>query len=226
MKKCFFILILICLSLSVSAQKFVKVRDVKDMVFVRGTQLWSLTGSFLDNHAYLGDNLTAKVPAIRLRGEICVFEFPFGGSIGAGWSLGYGQIQENRQVSVSVGWDNEKKQDIWGTEVKQYMWTQLPAGASLSFHYSLFDHCDVYAKGFFCVDFGGWGNLKQELDNKRPKSIRNDYGIVAGAEYFITDRIGLCVEGGLQSQWLSAGLVISFGRSAESDLFYRTPRDI
>ena len=227
MRKYFIAILLACLSLSASAQKLVKTRNINDMVFVRGSQLWSLTGSFIDNKIYLKDNIHSNIPAIRLRGEIGVYEFPVGGTVGAGWSLGYGKVKENRTLNdVQTGWDEVNKKPIFGTEYRQYEWTQIPIGPTLSFHYALFDHCDVYAKGFFCIDFGGITNMKQEKDFKRPKQIKFDYGFVAGADYFITDRIGICVEAGLQSQWLSAGIVISFGGGDESDLFYRTPRDI
>ena len=227
MKKYITALLIMCLSLSASAQKHVKMRNINDMVFISGSQLWSLTGSFIDNKIYLKDNIHSIIPAIRLRGEIGVYELPFGGNVGAGWSFGYGKVRENRTLKdVQIGWDEKNKKPIKGTEYRQYEWTQIPIGPTLSFHYALFDHCDVYVKGFFCIDFGGFTNMKQELDFKRPKQIKYDYGFVAGADYFITDRIGVCVEAGLQSQWLSAGIVFSFGGGAQSDLFHRTPRDI
>lgn len=176
-----------------------------DIVFRQGSRIWGLDAAFFSNPAILGKEISGNGPMIRLRNEYCIREWSPGVAVGMGWIAGYGEVTEI---------------------TRNLQWTRFYAGPLLSVHYTVLSRLDIYARAFFCVDFGGVFNMETDMEHKRPALLRFDCGLAVGAAYFFSRKVGICIESGLQSHWLSIGIVLSFGRDIRTDLLGRTPRGI
>ena len=180
-------------------------RHMYDVVFRQGSRTWELDAAFFSNPALLGKKIACIGPSVRVRNEYCLKEWAPGIALGTGWTAGYGEA-------------SEKKRNL--------QWTRFCAGPLVSVHYTAAPRLDIYARAFFCMDFGGVFNMEKDMDYKRPAALQFDCGLAVGIAYFFCRKIGICIESGLQSHWLGAGIVLSFDRDVRTGLLGRTPKGI
>ncbi len=187
----------------------------------QGSKLFWLSSGFVNNAKFFSERYSFKAPSVELSGEYGLFEWNSGVSVGIGTLAGYARARECYTYRAPL-YTPEGEPQKYEEGTVDRMWTRLYAGPSVSVHYAVSSRIDVYVKPFFCVDFGGL--FADQEYTKQPSALEFNYGVSAGAAWFFGDRFGVFAESGFKQNWLSCGIVMSFGGGARGDLFGRTPK--